>query len=190
MPFVKILDSYSNLSVACQSELRKRVKRVVCHKNSILLTTGEINQHLFMVETGLLRIFHYGNDDNENREITSWFVQNGDLAFSAPSFFKQKPSDEFIEVLEHTVLYKLSYFDLYELYDKFAELNWIARTIMESFIQKQQFRIRLLTHKNVLKRYKYFLDENPTIGVRVSLKMIATCLDVEYHHLSRIRKDL
>ena len=189
MPFVKILDSYSNLSIDCQSELRKKVKRVICHKGSILLTTGEINQHLFMVEKGLLRVFHYIEDD-ENREITSWFVQNGDIAFSAPSFFKQKPSDEFIEVLEDTILYKLSYYDLYELYEKFVELNWIARTVMESFIQKQQFRIRLLTHKNVLKRYKYFLDENPTVGGRVSLKMIATCLDVEYHHLSRIRKEL
>ena len=192
MPFVKIFDTYAHLSADCQTSIRKRTKRVVCREGGQLLAPGDVNQHLFMVEKGLLRVFHESEDEpgRPPRQITSWFVGEGHLAVSALSFFSQLPAEECIEAIEDSIIYKLSYADLDALYHQYPELNAVARAVMERYIESQQFRLRLLTHKNVLQRYRYFLSQYPGIGKRVSLRLVATCLDVEYSHLSRVRKQL
>jgi CRP/FNR family transcriptional regulator, anaerobic regulatory protein len=192
MPFVKILDSYAQLSENCQNELRKRAHKIICREGTQLLAPSEPNQHLFMVEKGLLRVFHQSDEepDAPTREITSWFVPEGHLAVSAVSFFSQLPADEYIEAIEDSIVYKLSHADLEILYQQYPELNAVARAVMAQYIKSQQFRLRLLTYKNVLQRYRYFLSYYPGISKRVSLRLIATCLDVEYHHLSRVRKEL
>ena len=192
MPFIKILDSYVHLSMACQTALKQHTKKVVYRQRGQLLAPGEINQHLLMVEKGLLRVFNYVDDDPDSpsREITSWFVPEGHLAVCAISFFSQIPCDEYIEAIEDSIVHKLSYTDLDTLCHQYPELNLAVRTVMEQYIQSQQFRLKLLSQKNVLNRFRYFLSKYPNIGKRVSLRLIATYLDVEYHHLSRIRKEL
>ena len=52
-------------------------------KKSILLEEGKINNSIFYVQKGLLRVYRI----HEGKEINTWFVKEGEFINSAPSFY-------------------------------------------------------------------------------------------------------
>ena len=160
------------------------IARVAHHpKKTILLKEGEVNNHICMVASGLVRSYYV----NEGKEITSRFMDEGFIITSWISFYTRKPGSEFIETLEDTTLTCVHYNDIQNLYNEFPEFNIIGRKQVEYSFYMAELRTRMLRKNTAEEKYKFFLENHPNLLQRVSLKHVATYLGMNEETLSRVR---
>ena len=161
-----------------------RITKITTHpKKTILLKEGDINNHICMVISGLVRSYYI----NEGKDITSRFMDEGFIITSWISFYTRKPGNEFIETQEDTTLACVHYNDIQKLYDEFPEFNIIGRKQVEYSFYMSEIRTRMLRKHTAEEKYKFFLENHPDLMQRVSLKQIASYLGMNEETLSRIR---
>ncbi len=152
-------------------------------KKELLLKEGEVNDRMFYVQKGLLRVY-FINDDG--KEINTWFVKEGEFVYACHSFHYQIPSEEYIEAMEDCVImtikketwlmllrnnHKLALFTVNELMANIAEFATQASVL------------RLMTGE---KKYEYLITHKRDIMDRISQKHLASYLGVETTYLSKI----
>jgi CRP-like cAMP-binding protein len=153
------------------------------NKKELLLKEGEVNDRMFYVQKGLLRVY-FINDDG--KEINTWFVKEGEFVYACHSFHYQIPSEEYIEAMEDCVImtikketwlmllrnnHKLALFTVNELMANIAEFATQASVL------------RLMTGE---KKYEYLITHKRDIMDRISQKHLASYLGVETTYLSKI----
>ncbi len=94
-------------------------------KKQYILKAGHTCQHIYYIQKGLLRCFYL----KDNTEVCSWFMKEGDVFISVESFLKQKPSYEYIQAIEDSMLYYIDYRDLQYIYRNFSEGNIAGRVL-------------------------------------------------------------
>ena len=152
-------------------------------KKELLLKEGEVNDRMFYVQKGLLRVY-FINDDG--KEINTWFVKEGEFVYACHSFHYQIPSEEYIEAMEDCVImtikketwllllrnnHKLALFTVNELMANIAEFATQASVL------------RLMTGE---KKYEYLKTHKSDILERISQKHLASYLGVDTTYLSKI----
>jgi CRP-like cAMP-binding protein len=151
-------------------------------KGDFILREGDICDRIYYIEKGLVRIFRI----QDSKEISTWFVKEGDFISTVNSFHFGVPSYESFEALEDCVIYsinKKAYLFLVELSSSFAlfVLNELFNNLCE--YQNQCEFLRTLSAveriKLVEKRYPYFLT-------RVKNKDLASFLNIETTYLSKL----
>lgn len=160
------------------------ITRITSHsKKTILLKEGEINNHICMVISGLVRSYYL----NEEKEITSRLMDEGFIITSWISFYTRKPGNEFLETIEDTTLACVHYNDIQKLYDEFPEFNIIGRKQVEYSFYMSELRTRMLRKHTAEEKYRFFLENHPNLLQRVALKHVATYLGMNEETLSRVR---
>ena len=184
----KLLDRLNALASQPMSEALTdkiiSVTRIIDYpKKAFLLRDGEVCDQACMVVKGLARAYYI----NEERDITSRFMDEGFIITSWISYYQQKPGDEFIEAMEDTTLACIHYRDIQALYKEFPDFNIIGRKQTEYSLYLAEQRTRMLRKQTAEEKYKFFLDNHPNLMQRVALKYIATYLGMNEETLSRIR---
>ncbi len=160
------------------------ITKITTHpKKTILLKEGDVNNHICLVISGLVRSFYM----NEGKDITSRFMDEGFIITSWISFYTRKPGNEFIETQEDTMLACVHYNDIQKLYDEFPEFNIIGRKQVEYSFYMSELRTRMLRKHTAEEKYKFFLENHSNLMQRVSLKHVATYLGMNEETLSRVR---
>ena len=160
------------------------ITRITSHpKKTILLKEGEINNHICMVISGLVRSYYL----NEEKEITSRLMEEGFIITSWISFYTRKPGNEYLETIEDTILACVHYNDIQNLYDEFPEFNIVGRKQVEYSFYMSELRTRMLRKHTAEEKYRFFLENHPNLLQRVALKHVATYLGMNEETLSRVR---
>ncbi len=105
------------------------------------------------------------------------------------SFIYQKPSLEYLQACEETVVYSLTFSDEQKLleYPLFAKFHMkLLRDFVASF---NEFR-HTYNLMSTQDKYQFLLKNFPTIMQRGKLKHVASMLDVSPETLSRIRSTI
>lgn len=152
-------------------------------KGAFILREGEICKEACMVAEGLVRSFYI----NEGKDVTSRFMDEGFIITSWVSFYTQEPGNEFIETLEDTTLASIAYRDAQQLYNDFPIANIIGRKQVEYSFYLAEQRTQMLRKHTAEEKYKFFLENHPSLLQRVSLKHIASYLGMNQETLSRVR---
>ncbi len=153
-------------------------------KRKLLLQEGERCEHIYFVGKGALR----GFTREEQKDITTWITIENELVTSILGMDDRMVPIENIQALEKCELLALTYVDLQEMYDRFPEVNILARKIFARYYadaEKRAFIARLTKAEN---KYRYFLLRHRDLANRIPLKYIASYLGVTLETLSRIRK--
>jgi CRP/FNR family transcriptional regulator, anaerobic regulatory protein len=100
-------------------KIRSLAKIVTYKAGDLILKEGQVCNRACLVVKGLTRSFYI----NEGVDITSRFMEEGFIVTSWPSYYTQKPGNEFIEAVEDTTVGCLSYSDIQQLYIDFPEFN-------------------------------------------------------------------
>jgi CRP-like cAMP-binding protein len=153
-------------------------------KKQFALQHGDVCGHFDFVVRGCLRLFKV--DEKGVFHVLQFATENYwilDLA----SFHKKVPSVLNIDALEDTVVLRIAYGDLIDLYTKAPKFDRIFRALLENHFMQQQERIGQLFSSTAEERYASFLETYPHLLNRVSQAQIASYLGVTPEFLSRIR---
>lgn len=153
-------------------------------KRQHALQQGDFCQHFNFVVRGCLRLYKLGDEGSihilQFASENSWIL---DLA----SFHRKIPSKLNIEAIEDTVVLRITFADLIDIYRKSPKFNRLFRVLQENQFIQQQERIAQLFSSTAEERYQSFIDEYPHLLTRISQVQIASYLGVTPEFLSRLR---
>jgi CRP-like cAMP-binding protein len=181
---ISLFENIQPLSQDLKDSIFEWTDVITFKKKEKLLHIGETSKYIYFIANGTLRSYYLDPEGNDN---TSWFLFENELAISVFSFFSQKPSFESLEALEDSVLLRLSFNKLQQLYIEFPEFNYIGRILTEQYYIRSEAKANALRMLSANERYQQLLVQYPHIIQRVSLGHIASYLGITQHTLSRIR---
>ncbi len=161
---------------------------IECYKeNSILVTEGAITSKIYFVQQGILRTYFL----KEGKEISTYFACDNQFITAYSSFITQKPSFEYLQVLEDSTLYSMTSHKLAKLSQEFPKIERLFRIYAEQSYLCILERTILMQSKTAKERYLDFIEKyDKKIVYRVPQNQIASYLGIEPESLSRIRKKL
>ena len=171
------------LSVACLAHLRIIIKNRSIKKEDYLLKEGEVCANLYFIQKGLLKCFYMVHDD----EVSDWFFGEYEVVVSIDSFYDQTPSTDYIQALEPTDLFYITFDDLQYLYRTLVEFHAVGRVLTNKYLRiwhRQARNLRMLTKE---ERYALLLENQPDLVRRVPVQDLASYLDMRRETLSRMR---
>ncbi|WP_231489806.1 Crp/Fnr family transcriptional regulator [Pedobacter sp. Leaf170] len=155
-------------------------------KDDYLLRAGDVCKAMVIINSGVLRYFTI----TEKGEQSHWFAFDGEWLGDYESFLTRQPSSNFIQALEDTEVYCLSYDDMQQLYSIGAKYERFGRLMAENlFVSVGRSRNDLVS-LSAEKRYLNLINTYPNIVKRIQIQHIATYLGIHPQSLSRIRKNL
>lgn len=177
------LSSIYPLSPECLAYLRRIIRDCRVKKDESLLHAGEVCENIYFIRKGILRCYYL----KKGVEVTDWFFWEGDTVVAIDSFYDQTPSEAYIEALEESELYYISYHDLNYLFDHFLEFNFVGRVLTNKYLRvwhRQARNLRMLTAE---EKYIFLLERQPEAVLRVPVKVLASFLDMAPETISRMR---
>lgn len=172
-----------NLSLESMMAVFTKLEKEEFPKNTILVKPGHVCENIYFIEKGAARIFYY----KDEKDVTDGFRGEETLLLSIISFIRQKPDKRGIELLDDSVLWKLSYKDLEALAAEHPDIQYLYRMIMSSVLIMTQNRIDRMLFQTAEERYDDFVKSHPRANELLTLGMIASFLGITQETLSRIR---
>lgn len=177
------LKSILPLSEEGQYALQECLEEKTLAKNEYLITEGRICRHLYFIQQGSIRGYY----NLEDKEITHWFGFENDFVTSFYSFITAQPAVENIQLMEGSVLWRISKEKLTDLFNKHHEIERLVRIAYEKYYIRLEERYVNSQFRTAAERYESLLQKTPHIIERVPLGYIASYLGISQETLSRIR---
>lgn len=159
------------------------LEKITVKKGTLLLRENKICDRAYFLAEGLARGYY----NIRGKELTSWFVSEGDILTSLSSFIKQERGKENIEVLENSTLYSVSYDEWENIFQKYPEFNLFGRLLMQRYYINLEKHALSLQFDTAKERYEKFIEKQGHIQLRVPLQHLASYLGISKETLSRIR---
>lgn len=153
-------------------------------KNHILLKVGQTEDYLSFVESGIIR-YYIPKVEND---VTFTLVFMNGFASGYDSFLTRTPSVYQLDTLKKTVLWRLKYNDLQQIYHETKVGNQIGRLASEDLYLKKFKRELSFMNETAEQRYINLFSEQPKLLKEIPLKYIASYIGITPQALSRIRK--
>lgn len=152
-------------------------------EKSFLVKPAYNHDQLFLIKKGVVRGFmKYGK-----REITTWINKEGELVAPIRSLGLGICSEEYLQALEDCEVTGISYKAIEFLYENFPISNRIGRILLEDSYRSAEERAFLCRISAAGKRYSRFMESKADLVNRISLKYIASYLNMSLETLSRFR---
>lgn len=180
---IAYLDSIYPLSDGVKDYLLTNLQHREVKRKDYLLKAGHISRNIYFIEQGLFRCFYM----QQNQEVCSWFMKEGDVITSVESFFDQKESYESIQALEEGSVYFISYQQLSYIYKNFMEFNYIGRELLQKYYKLSEQRLYSLRMQRGLERFEHLKINHPLLIQKVEQKYLASYLGVTEQYLSMLK---
>lgn len=161
------LQSIYPMSDELKEHLSVILKNKTLAKKEFLLKAGHVSRLICFIKTGLLRLYYVEG----KKEVCTWFLKDGDVVISVESFFMQKESREYVQVLEETELWYISYDELLQAIKKFPESLFTAWILTQRYYILSEQKQRPLRMARATERYRYIFENFPELILRVPLNI-------------------
>lgn len=152
-----------------------------------LLHAGDRDDTLFMLLSGLVRLFYTTPDGRERNKA---FYREGQLTGPVSAAMTAGPAPFSIQALEPVRALAFSYRAMSEAaHHSPAVARASQQMLAEAFIRNEQREAMLLTC-NAEQRYQWLLDNEPDLPQRVAQFHIASYLGIDAVSLSRLKRKI
>lgn len=159
--------------------LLEEMEEVRFRKGEQVVTEGRRTDSVYFVKEGLSRVYIL----RDGRDMTMWFTGAGEMLTGSA----EKVSPLNAEVMEDSVLLKISAARLEELFGQSLELaNW-GRKLAEHYLSEYEHYFTYYSGTDARAQYERLMREFPDLIRKVPLKHIASYLQITPQSLSRIR---
>jgi CRP-like cAMP-binding protein len=141
---------------------------------------------LGLIVKGIFRIYYHDPNAKEDKNV--YFFSENQFVVSFRSFVSRNPCWYFIEAMEDSEIFFISYNDLSSLYDTNPNWGKFGRLLAESFFNIAQTRTEEFIFYSHEERYLRLLKQHPHIVERIPAYHISSYLGITNPSLSRIRK--
>lgn len=162
------------------SDAFKGAEAVPFKKGDILTREGSIENNLFFIEDGAVKIYY----QSELSEHIIRLGYNGSILNSLTSFLTQTPSELIIEVIRESNVKILKRYHVMKIIENSTGYG----KFLEKLITEQLEREIDLLQDSPSKRLDRVLKRSPHLFQHIPLKYIAIYLRMSPETLSRIRK--
>ena len=180
--FKGFIENYVFLPETDWDAISKCLDAQIVKKGDFVLKEGQICNHLYFLEKGLLRFAILNNGEY----ATKFFTVAPYTFTSQYSFANRLPARESIEALETSFLWRISYEKSQELF-RFESWTAFARKLTQEVQFFTELILEEAQNETAEKRYMKLLEHRPELVQRVPLKHLASYLGVTPQSFSRIR---
>ncbi|WP_298120760.1 Crp/Fnr family transcriptional regulator [Flavobacterium sp.] len=154
---------------------------------TILLSSGEIANSTYFVNSGILRSFNINDNIIEHVlhfACEGWWI--GDMY----SYISEKPGNLFIEVLEDAEVVVISKENHQELYKEIPKLERFFRILAENSLVAHQERLMDNLSLSAEERFEKMCKKYPTLIQKVAQKHLASYIGVTPEFFSKMKSKL
>lgn len=161
-----------------------KLKRHELKKRTPVLKIGDVENYLSFIEKGSLRLFI----PKEENDLTFGFCFENQFISAYDSFLTQTPSTYQTETLSETILWRLTFDDLQDIYKRTEIGHVIGRITAENLFLAKVKREQSLLNESAEERYLNLFTDQPHLIKEIPLKYLASYIGITPQALSRIRK--
>jgi hypothetical protein len=180
------INRFVALSEAERKILRQHIQIMTCLPRQVLTNIGELEQHTYFIEKGLVRKFFYRGQE----EITVQLSKEGELISSSVSFLSGVPSDFVIETMEPCTLAFMTKSGMETLFESGVNFEKMGRLIILEWMLKKERTDTFRMISSPKERFVKFIREHPDLLQRVPQKYLASLLDIKPETFSRFKKQI
>ncbi len=184
MKLQDFIQSFVDLPKEAMIDMQKASISIDLPKGTKFLNQGQTCKKLFYIKKGLARSYYY---NEKGKDVTVWFFSDNNVMVSVESFFQQKPSLYYMELLEDSRLYYITYQDLQKLFDKHHSIERFGRLLSTQLLTDVVGKLNAIQFQTAKERYQFLIQKYPDIAYRAPLGHIASYLGITQETLSRIR---
>lgn len=153
-------------------------------RGKYLVKPGDTTPHLYLILKGVIRAFI----KEDGKEITTWINEENEIVSSIRNLgLSSSYSPEYLQAIENSSLIALPYSVVEYLYEHFPEANVVGRKLLEENYRGAEERAYICRIASAEKKYQHFINTRPGLVNRISLKYIASYLNMTIETLSRVR---
>lgn len=157
-------------------------KEIILSRNEMLVRTGSIDNWIYYVESGALRICV----ESENEIHTTRFAYRGSLVTVLDSFFRNVPTIYSIEAIRKSKVVRINATDFKNFVLSNTEYTNLWRILLEELILQQLEREVDLLNNSPAERYKRVYERSPQLFQEIPHKYIAAYLRMTPETFSRL----
>ena len=170
------VDEYNELIVPCV------IKRHF-DKKAIVTYTGEVENYINFIDSGLVRKYY----KKANEEINTQISYEGHIIHSQESFHSRTPSEYSIEAIEPTELTSITYECLERIYSSSEKMQRLGRLVITAtMVLKDKWQSQLVK-LSPRERFISFVTRHPELMQRVPQKYLASYLNIKPETFSRFK---
>jgi CRP-like cAMP-binding protein len=180
--FFTYLSGIHPISAEFRAYVTQIIREEFYTKNQVLLSSGQVASRLWFIEKGFA--MEYSNKNGEKKPYRFW--DEGEILVDVTSFFRQTPSEGYIEILETSTLLAINYTQMQSLLEQFPETQILVNSIVEAYHRNVEKKALDLLTLSAEERYQQLL-QTPSILQKTSIENIAAYLGISRKALGRIR---
>lgn len=153
-------------------------------KGEAVFRQGELDAHLYFIETGLLKA-NYVREDG--KELIKSFLKENDIIASLSACAAGEPSTFTLMCLENCSLRKLAFSDVVQVSSSTSDVGRVAMDFLIKLAMKKERREFEFLCLDAEARYEILQRREPDLIKRLTQNDIAKYLGITPVALSRIR---
>lgn len=181
---IDFINSRVRIDADLEQEILNRCIVIEEKRGHHILHEGKVARNMYYIAEGSVRTYYYHKD----KDVTSWIYNEDQMVSAYGSLYSETPSYENIQCTEDSVLVRISYDSLKELYAKSPKMQEFGRLLNEEMISYLDNFYKGFMFMSAREKYDLLVSVFPDVSIRVNLGYIASMLGISQETLSRIRK--
>ncbi len=165
-------------------KITSRFSKQILKKGQAFCKVGDVCDQIGVLVEGTLTA-SYETLKNPRKVSRFYYVPDSIVVSSFKSFSEKIPTNEFIIANDDCILLCLSFDDLQSLYMDGSVMNEIGRYIAENSYLQAIETIRIFQMDNTLEKVHLFFDMHPNLWGKVTIKEIASYLEINRNLVSK-----